>query len=70
MAIFEGERLEEARSIIARYPQGRERSAVMPLLYLAQSVDGQVTRAALQEVAGLIGVRTAERMTASFSLLI
>ena len=45
MAIFEGERLEEARSIIARYPEGRERSAVMPLLYLAQSVDGQVTRA-------------------------
>ena len=32
----------------------------MPLLYLAQSVEGQVTRAALQEVAGLIGVRTAE----------
>ena len=60
MAIFEGERLEEARSIIARYPEGRERSAVMPLLYLAQSVHGQVTRAALQEVAGLIGVRTAE----------
>jgi NADH-quinone oxidoreductase subunit E len=60
MAIFEGERLDEARSIIARYPEGRQRSAVMPLLYLAQSVDGQVTRAALQEVAGLIGVRTAE----------
>ena len=60
MAIFEGERLEEARAIIARYPEGRERSAVMPLLYLAQSVDGQVTRGALQEVASLIGVRTAE----------
>lgn len=60
MAIFEGERLEEARSIIARYPEGRQRSAVMPLLYLAQSVDGQVTRTALQEVADLIGVRTAE----------
>jgi len=60
MAIFEGERLDEARSIVARYPQGRQRSAVMPLLYLAQSVDGHVTRAALQEVAGLIGVRTAE----------
>ena len=36
MAIFEGERLDEARAIIARYPQGRERSAVMPLLYLAR----------------------------------
>lgn len=60
MAVFEGERLEEARAIIARYPQGRQRSAVMPLLYLAQSVEGRVTRAGLQEVADLIGVRTAE----------
>ena len=60
MAIFEGERLDEARAIVARYPQGRQRSAVMPMLYLAQSVEGQVTRAALQEVADLIGVRTAE----------
>ena len=60
MAIFEGDRLDEARAILARYPKGRQRSAVMPLLYLAQSVDGHVTRAALQEVAELIGVRTAE----------
>jgi NADH-quinone oxidoreductase subunit E len=60
MAILEGDRLDEARAIIARYPEGRQRSAVMPLLYLAQSVHGQVSRAALQEVAELIGVRTAE----------
>lgn len=60
MAIFEGTRLDEANSIMARYPAGRQRSAVMPLLYLAQSVEGHVTREALQEVAVLIGVRTAE----------
>ncbi|HEY5860895.1 MAG TPA: NAD(P)H-dependent oxidoreductase subunit E, partial [Actinomycetota bacterium] len=60
MAIFEGVRLDEARSIVARYPEGRERSAVMPLLYLAQSIEGYVTRDALREVAELIGVRTAE----------
>ncbi len=60
MAIFEGDRLDEARTIVARYPEGRQRSAVMPLLYLAQSVEGRVTRAGLQEVADLIGVRTAE----------
>ena len=29
---------------MARYPEGRERSAIMPLLYLAQSVEGHVTR--------------------------
>jgi NADH-quinone oxidoreductase subunit E len=60
MAIFEGERLDEARSIIARYPEGRQRSAVMPLLYLAQSEEGWVTRDALREIGELIGVRTAE----------
>ena len=40
MAVFEGATLAEARTIIARYPAGRERSAVMPLLYLAQSIEG------------------------------
>jgi NADH-quinone oxidoreductase subunit E len=60
MPIFDGARRDEADAIMARYPDGRQRSAVMPLLYLAQSVEGWVTREALQEVAGLIGVRTAE----------
>jgi NADH-quinone oxidoreductase subunit E len=60
MGIFEGATLAEARSIIARYPAGRERSAVMPLLYLAQSVEGRVARTGLQEVAGLLGLTTAE----------
>ena len=60
MAVFAPEVLGEAEAIKARYPAGRERSAVMPLLYLAQSVQGNVTREALQEVAELLGVRTAE----------
>jgi NADH-quinone oxidoreductase subunit E len=60
MAVFAPEVLEQAEAIKARYPAGRERSAVMPLLYLAQSVQGNVTREALQEVAELLGVRTAE----------
>ena len=42
MAIFEGDACSTRRSaIIARYPEGRQRSAVMPLLYLAQSVEGR-----------------------------
>lgn len=60
MALFEGTTLEEARAIIARYPAGRERSAVMPLLYLAQSIEGHVTRGALREVGELLGITTAE----------
>ena len=60
MAVFEGPRLEEAKEILRRYPEGRERSAIMPLLYLAQSEQGQVTRDGLQEVAGLLDLTTAE----------
>ena len=60
MPVFEGTTLDEARAIVSRYPQGRERSAVMPLLYLAQSVEGRVTREGLQEVAALLELKTAE----------
>ena len=60
MPVFEGERLEEAKGILGRYPEGRERSAIMPLLYLAQSVEGYVSREGLREIAGLLDLTTAE----------
>ncbi|HZD80578.1 MAG TPA: NAD(P)H-dependent oxidoreductase subunit E [Actinomycetota bacterium] len=59
-AVLTPELREQAEGIKARYPRGRERSAVMPLLYLMQSVDGRVTREGLQEVADLLGITTAE----------
>jgi NADH-quinone oxidoreductase subunit E len=52
--------MDEARTIVARYPPGRERSAIMPLLYLAQSVEGQVSRQGLRDVGELLGITTAE----------
>jgi len=60
MPVLTPELRAEAERIIARYPSGRERSAVMPLLYLVQSVEGQVTREGLREVAELLGTTTAE----------
>lgn len=60
MPVFESGRLDDAKAILARYPQERQRSAIMPLLYLAQSVEGYVSREGLQEVAGLLGLTTAE----------
>jgi NADH-quinone oxidoreductase subunit E len=60
MGLFEGGTLEEARAIVARYPAGRERSAIMPLLYLAQSIEGHVSRDGLRAVAELLGLTTAE----------
>jgi NADH-quinone oxidoreductase subunit E len=47
-------------TILGRYPPDRRRSAVMPLLYLAQSEYGYVTKAAMQEVAQIIGLSATE----------
>jgi len=49
---------EEAARIVARYPDGR--SALVPLLYLVQSVVGWVPRQGMREVADILGLRTAE----------
>lgn len=60
MAVLSPELREQAERIKARYPKERERSAIMPLLYLMQSVEGRLTREGLTEVAELLGLRTAE----------
>jgi len=60
MAVFDGSVLDDARAILARYPDAHQRSAIMPLLYLAQSVEGMVSPDALREIGGLLGITTAE----------
>ena len=60
MAVLTPELRQEAERIKARYPAGRERSAILPLLYLVQSVVGRVTREGLREVADVLGTTTAE----------
>ena len=60
MAVLGPELREQAESMKARYPAGRERSAILPLLYLVQSVEGRVTPDGLGEVADLLGLRIAE----------
>jgi NADH-quinone oxidoreductase subunit E len=59
MAVLTPELRAEAERIVARYPEGRERSAIMPLLYLVQSVEGHVTRDGLREVADILDATTA-----------
>jgi len=49
-----------AEAIKERYPAGRERSAILPLLYLVQSVEGRVTQDGLREVGEILGITTAE----------
>ena len=49
---FAGEALALAERIVARYPEGRQQSAVIPLLDLAQrQAGGWLPRAAVMHVA-------------------
>lgn len=54
-----------AAAILGRYPEAR--SAVMPLLYLAMSVDGHLTEDGMRRVADLTGLSAAQvQSVASF----
>jgi NADH dehydrogenase (ubiquinone) flavoprotein 2 len=46
--------LADAKKHIAKYPKGRQASAVMPLLWIAQYQDGWVSRAAMDVIAGML----------------
>jgi NADH-quinone oxidoreductase subunit E len=62
---FTSENAALADEIIGRYP--RPRSAMIPLLHLAQEQDGYVTEDAMEHIAELIGATPAEVLgTASF----
>ncbi|MCS7268434.1 MAG: NADH-quinone oxidoreductase subunit NuoE [Geminicoccaceae bacterium] len=54
---FTPENLEQAKEIVARYPPGRQASAVLPLLHLAQAQHGGwLPRAALDYVADFLNM--------------
>ena len=49
-----------ATKLIGRYPEGRSRSALLPLLYLAQSEQGYVSKEAMGEIGEMLGLTRAE----------
>jgi len=51
---------EDIKEILAKYPPERKRSAVMPLLYLAQREGGYITKEAMSEIADLLEMTTTE----------
>lgn len=54
-----------AYAIVAKYPNSR--SAMLPLLFLVQSVEGHVSEAGMREVADILGVTPAQVLaSASF----
>jgi NADH-quinone oxidoreductase subunit E len=51
---------KEIKQILAKYPPEQKRSAVMPLLHLAQLQEGYVDRHAMQEIAALLEITETE----------
>jgi NADH-quinone oxidoreductase subunit E len=48
--------LEWARGQVAKYPEGRQASAVIPLLWRAQEQEGWVSKPAIEEIARMLGM--------------
>jgi NADH-quinone oxidoreductase subunit E len=58
---FSPEALALAKSIITRYPEGKQKSALLPLLHLAQSeFDGWLSTDAMDYVASLLSIKPVE----------
>jgi NADH-quinone oxidoreductase subunit E len=58
--VFSEETWKRARDLIARYPEGRERSALLPLLHLVQAEQGYVSPAGIGFCADLLGLTRAQ----------
>jgi NADH-quinone oxidoreductase subunit E len=58
MAVLSEDLRRAAQDIVTHYPDPR--SALLQLLYLVQAEEGHVTRQGMQEVAGFLGITTAE----------
>ena len=51
---FSDEIMTQVRSVLSRYPADRKKSAVMPILDLAQRQEGWLTQAAIEHVAEML----------------
>ena len=60
MVQFSQENLAKVEEIIARYPEGRQKSALMPLLHLAQEQWGWLSAETMDYVAGLLKLEPIE----------
>jgi NADH-quinone oxidoreductase subunit E len=58
---FSEEKLKKAQEIMARYPQGKQKSALIPLLHLAQEENGGwLSVEVMDHVAGLLQLKPIE----------
>jgi NADH-quinone oxidoreductase subunit E len=59
-SVFGDQTRAEAAELIARYPAGQERSALLPLLHLVQSEQGHVTPDGIAFCADILGITKAQ----------
>jgi len=57
---FSPETLKKAQEIIKRYPEGRQKSAILPILHLAQNEWNWLSAPVMDYVAGLLGIQPVE----------
>ncbi|MBW8010772.1 MAG: NAD(P)H-dependent oxidoreductase subunit E [Chloroflexi bacterium] len=60
MTALQDKHEKEIKHILAKYPTDEKRSAVMPLLYIAQRKAGYVTKQDMLEIAELLSISTTE----------
>ncbi|MCB9146330.1 MAG: NAD(P)H-dependent oxidoreductase subunit E [Anaerolineales bacterium] len=51
---------KEVKQILAKYPPEHKRSAVMPLLYLAQREEGYVNKESMKDIAKILDITETE----------
>lgn len=57
---FTPERLTKAQEIIARYPEGKQKSALLPLLHLLQEQEGWTSPEGMDYVARMLDIQPIE----------
>src|ERR1051325_2074754 len=58
---FSSKSLAEAKAIISHYPEGKQKSALLPILHLAQAeFDGWLSTEVMDYVASLLNIKTIE----------
>jgi NADH-quinone oxidoreductase subunit E len=60
LVAFTPERLEKVKEIIARYPEGKQKSALLPVLHVAQEQWGWLSSEVMDYVAGTLSIEPVE----------
>jgi NADH-quinone oxidoreductase subunit E len=58
--LFTPERLAKVQEIIARYPEGKQKSALLPVLHLAQEQFAWMSQSVMDYVASLLSISPVE----------